>query len=769
MPELATHRTRGLLAAVLIAPVLATVGATAPAQALDNGLALTPPMGFNDWNSFGCDIDAQDFYDMADLFVETGLRDVGYEYINIDDCWMEGRDAARGTTERATSGRSMTAPYRLLPDRTYFPDVDEDGSGAIEADEEYNGIKALTDYVHERGLKLGIYSSAGTTTCQGLAGSLGYEEIDAQTFAEWGIDYLKLDTCGSHSTTTMDGRTVSYPDTVEGYEARWSTMRDALLEQDRPIVFSICDFTTAGQSWTWGADVGNLWRTTTDISASWSSVVSNFKQTIVLSEYAGPGAWNDPDMLEVGVDGALTPRENRSHFSLWAMMAAPLIIGADLREIDPDSLSVLLNDEVIAVDQDPLGEPATVVSQGNGRWVLSRPLANGDVAVALFNETGTASSISTTALATGAESASAYRLRDLWSGATTHTSGRISASVPAHGTVMYRLTSDGGAASEDALVSVDATASAQTIPHGGLVDVSVTVTNDGRTALQQTSVDLAVPSGWHRELRSISGKSTLASGASRTAVFRVTAPAVGDDPIEAADLEAVASWRQRTGSRSVSSSVRVTALTVVDGSWPTADTTADGDALFGQVGDILAIASAGAGVSNPTRGPGFTGAATDEYAAIYAAGGASSTSTAEVTVSQRGSTASGDRAGIMMRNDMAGNGQPVGVALYVSGSNSVALVYATDGGTAYTSIYPTSGFFGGTTVPAGEITLRLMRSGSTYTAYWSSDGTTFNQLGTRGITLPDVAATTPQDVGVFHASGTPGEATEAQFQGFSTS
>lgn len=762
------HIATMLIGPVLIAPALTVVAGTSSAQALDNGLAMTPPMGFNDWNSFGCDIHAQDFYDMADLFVETGLRDAGYEYINIDDCWMEGRDAARGTPERATSGRSTTAPYQLLPDRTYFPDVDVDGSGAIEADEEYNGIEVLADYVHARGLKLGIYSSAGTTTCQGLSGSLGYEDVDAATFADWGIDYLKLDTCGEHSTTTLDGRTVSYPDTVDGYRARWSAMRDALLEQDRPIVFSICDFTTNGESWTWGAEVGNLWRTTTDISAEWSSVVGNFKETIELSEYAAPGAWNDPDMLEIGVDGVLTPTENRSHLSLWAMMAAPLIIGADLREIDDDSLSVLLDKDVIAIDQDALGEAATVVSEENGLWVLRRPLANGDVAVALFNETGSTKSIATTAAEVGARASRSYRLHDLWSDRTLQSTGRITASVPAHGTVLYRVSSGGGA-SAAALVTVEAEASADTVVHGRSVDISVTMTNEGRPALEGADIDLAVPEGWRRVRTRISGKPTLSTGASRTATFRVTAPAVAEEPIEVADLEATSTWRQGGRRSSGTTSVQVRAVTATDETWSTTDTTGAGGALFGQAGDALAISAAGTGVSQPAMRPGSSIPATDEYGAIYLDGAATGNTTAQVTVTRRGSASGTDRSGIMMRNDMTGGGAPVGVALYVSGSDSVALVYATDGGGAYTSIYPTAMFGGGTTVPAGEITLRLVRSGRTYTAYWSTDGTTFTQLGTGGITLPEAAAGTPQDVGLFHTSGSNTEATVARFRGFTVS
>ncbi|MFE2065310.1 glycoside hydrolase family 27 protein [Streptomyces sp. NPDC059467] len=383
------------------APLL-SLGTAQPAAALGNGLAPTPQMGFNDWNAYGCNVSESLIKSTAQAMHTNGMQAAGYAYVNIDDCWM--------THSRDSGGH-------LVPDPAKFPD----------------GIKGTADYVHSLGLKLGIYEDAGTATCAGYPGSLGHETTDAQSFAAWGVDYLKYDNCNN---TGVPART------------RYTAMRDALAATGRPILYSLCNW---GQEnvWTWGADVGNSWRTTGDISPSFSSMLSIFHSNVGLASYAGPGHWNDPDMLEVG-NGSMTATENRSEFSLWAEMAAPLIAGTNIPSASASTLSVLTNSRVIAVDQDPLGKQGTMVSSSGGLDVLAKPLANGDVSVALFNETGSTATITTTATAVGKTGASAYTLTDLWSGASSTTSGTISASVPAHGTVMYRVaggTSGGGGTS----------------------------------------------------------------------------------------------------------------------------------------------------------------------------------------------------------------------------------------------------------------------------------------------------------------------------------
>ncbi|MET7702952.1 NPCBM/NEW2 domain-containing protein [Streptomyces sp. NPDC005485] len=353
-------------------------------------------MGFNNWNSTHCRAEFNETMvkGIADVFVSQGLKNAGYTYVNIDDCWALPNRDANGN---------------LVPDPVRFP----------------NGIKAVADYVHSKGLKFGLYSSAGTKTCdtQGFPGGLGHEQQDANLWASWGVDYLKYDNCNN---TGVDAR------------QRYKAMGDALRATGRPIVYSICEW-GENQPWNWAAEYGNSWRTTGDISDSWSSMIGIAHQNQALAPYAKPGAWNDPDMLEVG-NGGMTDTEYRTHFSLWAQMAAPLLIGSDLRSVSSATLDVLKNTDVIAVDQDTLGRQGTVVSNGGGLVVMSKALADGGRSVTLTNENTTARTVTTTAEAIGLGGTTSYVLKDLWSKQTSTTSGTISASVPAHGTVMYRVT-----------------------------------------------------------------------------------------------------------------------------------------------------------------------------------------------------------------------------------------------------------------------------------------------------------------------------------------
>jgi len=372
---------------------------TAEEAAYDNGLARTPPMGWNDWNAFGCNVSEALVKQTADVMVSSGMTAAGYQYVNIDDCWMQ--------SSRDSAGN-------LVPDFAKFPD----------------GISGTAAYVHSKGLKLGIYEDAGTKTCAGYPGSLGHEQQDARSFASWGVDYLKYDNCNNNGSTT-----------TQQYIDRYSAMRDALAATGRPIVYSICEW-GVNAPWTWAPAVGNLWRTTDDINTGFDSMLRNFHQSVGLARYAGPGAWNDPDMLEVG--NGWSANEDRAHFSLWAVMAAPLIAGNNLTTASATTLSILTNRAVIAVDQDPLGSQGVLVQTRNGLDVLARRLSNGDVAVVLFNEGTSAQTITTDAATIGKSGASSYTLTDLWTGATSSTTGSISASVPGHGAVLYRV--GGGAA-----------------------------------------------------------------------------------------------------------------------------------------------------------------------------------------------------------------------------------------------------------------------------------------------------------------------------------
>ena len=396
--------TAGAVTMTLATVTTLQLAAPTPALALDNGLARTPPMGFNNWNSTQCRADFNEamIKGIADIFVSRGLKDAGYQYVNIDDCWALPQRNAQGN---------------LVPDPARFP----------------NGIKALADYIHSKGLKFGLYTSAGTKTCNtaGFPGGLGHEQQDANLFASFGADYLKYDNCNNQGVDAQQ---------------RYTAMRDALRNTGRPITYSITEWGRTGppKVWEWGKEVGNLWRTTGDISDNWTSMIGKAQFNRTLPQWAGPGHWNDPDMLEIG-NGGMTPTEYRTHLSLWAIMAAPLLIGTDLRKANEDTFTILKNTDVIAVDQDRLGRQGTVISNSAGLVVYSKVLSNGDRAVALSNETTSTATIGTSASAIGLGGSASYTLKDLWTKSTRSTSGSISASVPAHGTVLYRVSRDGNA------------------------------------------------------------------------------------------------------------------------------------------------------------------------------------------------------------------------------------------------------------------------------------------------------------------------------------
>jgi alpha-galactosidase len=353
-------------------------------------LASTPPMGWNSWNHFAGRIDDQTVRSTADALLATGLRDAGYVYLNIDDTWEGKRDA----------------------------------DGLIRANEKFPDMKALADYVHSKGLKLGIYSSPSAKTCAGYEGSLGHEEQDAQTYAKWGIDYLKYDWCQSTGT-------------LEQMRTAYSKMHDALTRTGRPIVLSLCQYGW-NRVWDWGASVGgNLWRTTGDISDDYRVMTEiGFNQN-GLEKFSGPGHWNDPDMLEVG-NGGMNDDEYRTHFSLWSILAAPLIAGNDLNRMTPYTLEILTNREVIAVDQDPLGKQGFRVAQEGPFEVWMKPMADGSKVVGLFNRQRTAERMTVEFAQIGLEGEA--NIRDLW---LKKDLGRFrnsfSSYVPRHGVVLVRI------------------------------------------------------------------------------------------------------------------------------------------------------------------------------------------------------------------------------------------------------------------------------------------------------------------------------------------
>jgi alpha-galactosidase len=383
------------------------------------GLALTPPMGWNSWNCWGLSVDDQKVRAAADAFISSGLADHGWTYINIDDGWEAQERTAKGE----------------LPANEKFPDM-----------------KALAGYVHSQGLKLGIYSSPGPWTCGGFLGSYQYEEQDVKTWAAWGIDYLKYDWCSYGKIALND----SLPELQKPY-----ILMDRLLEKaPRDIVYSLCQY-GMGNVWEWGAQVGgNLWRTTGDITDTWESMAGIGFDQDKCSPYAGPGNWNDPDMLVVGKVGwgpnlhpsRLTPDEQYTHISLWCLLSAPLLIGCDLSQLDDFTLSLLTNDEVLAVNQDALGQQARRVTQGVGFEVWAKPLADGSVAVGIFN-TGLQTPVDAfnweggmpkrTLTANWADIgiSGVYKVRDLWRQQDVGQFGGVfTVEVPFHGVALVKLT-----------------------------------------------------------------------------------------------------------------------------------------------------------------------------------------------------------------------------------------------------------------------------------------------------------------------------------------
>jgi len=357
-----------------------------------NGLAKTPPMGWNSWNKFAGRVDDAAVRGIADAMAKSGMKAAGYVYVNIDDTWEGYRDA----------------------------------QGNITSNKKFPDMKALADYVHSKGLKLGIYSSPGPNTCAGYEGTYAHEEQDAKTFAEWGIDYLKYDWCGARTLYTD-----------EEMPAIYQKMGDALLKTGRPIVYSLCQYGRL-DVWKWGPDVGgNLWRTTGDIRDTWDSMTNiGFRQN-ELAPYAKPGHWNDPDMLEIG-NGGMTDDEYRTHMSLWSMLAAPLLAGNDLRSMAQSTLDILTNTEVIAIDQDKLGQQGKQAWKSGDQEIWTRQLSGGATAVAVFNRAKEQASVTVKWTELGLEKKKT--VRDLWLHKDITTAGlEYGVTIPSHGVVLLRV------------------------------------------------------------------------------------------------------------------------------------------------------------------------------------------------------------------------------------------------------------------------------------------------------------------------------------------
>lgn len=377
----------------------AFVAATLPAGAQSSvSVAATPPMGWNSWNHFRDKVDDATIRVQADAMVASGMRDAGYRYINIDDTWEGGRDA----------------------------------QGNIQTNSKFPDMKALADYVHSKGLKLGIYSSPGAKTCAKFEGSLGHEEQDARTYAAWGIDYLKYDLCGlREQMKEAPTPEAAHKIMMDAY----IKMQDALRRTGRPIVYSLCQYGNDAV-WRWGTEVGgNLWRTTGDISDKYSSMAQIGFSQAGLAPFAGPGHWNDPDMLEVG-NGGMKTEEYRTHMSLWVILAAPLLAGNDLSTMTPETVALLTNRDVIAIDQDKAGKQGDRVWTEGPIEIWTKPLADGSKAIGIFNRHPSPMTTQVDLGKLGIRKNT--RAKDIWQNQELDLSANYTVAIPGHGVVLLR-------------------------------------------------------------------------------------------------------------------------------------------------------------------------------------------------------------------------------------------------------------------------------------------------------------------------------------------
>jgi alpha-galactosidase len=368
-------------ALILVAPPLSA-----------QSVAMTPPMGWNSWNHFACKVTAADVRGAADAIASNGMKDAGFTYVNIDDCWQGTRDA----------------------------------NGMIQANDRFGDMKALADYVHGKGLKIGIYSSPGPKTCAGFEGSYNHEDQDAKQYAAWGFDYLKYDWCSAAQVYKPEQMPEVY-----------KKMVNALVRTGRPIVYSLCQYGLT-LVWRWGPSVGaNSWRTTDDIKDTYDRMsVIGFQQN-GLEKFAGPGHWNDPDMLEIG-NGGMKPDEYITHMTLWCMLAAPLLAGNDLSKMTPETLAILTNKEAIAVDQDSKGVQGHRITEEGPLEVWAKPLADGSYAVALFNRGESNNPISVNFKDLGINKSA--QVRDLWAHKDLGSfDGKFTTEVPRHGAAMLKV------------------------------------------------------------------------------------------------------------------------------------------------------------------------------------------------------------------------------------------------------------------------------------------------------------------------------------------
>ncbi len=732
----------GLAVAATTAAMLA---ATAPAQAEDNGVGATPALGWSSWSFIRHNPTASNIEATADAMKSSGLAAVGYQYVNVDDFWYQCP---------GSQGPNVDQYGRWVTDATKFPA----GPGGE------NGIQVVADYVHSKGLQFGLYVTPGIShqavvqntaiegtpyhaddiattaaeknyNCKGMVG-LDYSKPGAQEFVDswakqfagWGVDYVKIDGVG----------TPDIPDVQA-----WS---DALKNTGRPIHLELSNSLDINNAPTW-AQLSNGWRTGGDVECycgpggssvpltDWSHVSSRFNQVANWAPYGGPGGFNDYDSIEVG-NGAgdgLTVDERRTQLSLWALASSPFILGTDLTNLDPGDLALLKNPDVLAVDQDAID--ATRIVNANGQQVFTKKEPNGDAIVGLFNTNSAAQSVSTTAAALDLTAdTTAYNLDDLWTHQNTETAGVISANVPAHGVAFYRVTPVDNPTQAPPQV-VLAMSGLDNVTAGQPSTVTESFTDNGVLPAQNVRLSLDAPPSWNAQPTTPTQFGSVESGQTVQATWQVTVqPPSAPFGTSTVTASTRYGW-PRGGPLTASTTKQVTLPTTVVAPYHTFSST-NPAAAFGQAANALGIRAAGSDVFG----------ATNQYGAIYLRNAEQDGTTDTVKLTAQADTSDWAKAGIMVRNDITQSGTSPGfVILAASPGHGYVLQWDANGdGQLDSNSAPSAA----TTYPSW---LKLTRSGTTFTGSYSTDGTTWTQIGSA-----DVPSATPsQDAGVFstaHAS-----------------
>lgn len=742
----------GLLVA---AGVTATAGATAaPAQAEDNGVGARPALGWSSWSFVRHDPSAATIEAQARAMKDSGLASAGYQYVNVDDFWYPCPGG---------QGPAVDEYGRWATDTAKFPSQGSE-----------NGIQAVADYVHSLGLKFGLYVTPGISkqavaantpiegtpyhaqdiattageanyNCGGMVG-IDYSKPGAQEFidswarqfAGWGVDYVKIDGVGTPDVTDVQA---------------WS---QALRGTGRPIHLELSNGLDINNAATWNK-LSNGWRTGGDIECycgpngssypltTWSSISSRFDQVAAWAPYGGPGGFNDYDSLEIGngANDGLTPDERKTQMSLWSLAASPLMLGTDLTHLDPADLALLKNTDVLAVDQDAID--AHRVSRDGNTQVFAKTEQNGDTIVGLFNTGSGSRVVSATASALGLPAAPDYSVQDLWNRTTTESGGTVGAAVPSHGVALFRvhpLSKVSGSLAPSTTVSLsglDAPTQQAT------TTVTETFTDYGARPVKNVRLNLTAPTGATVSPASGARYGSVPAGGTAQFSFTVTA-ASGSGLWDSAPVTATVTYDDRSGvSGQATAAGTITVGRPVAAPYKTYASTAAG---FSQSGTQLGIRAQGSDVYGGT----------DEYGAVYLPGAEHDGSTTVVEVGAQTNTDAWAKAGIMVRNDITNaSSSPGFVILAVTPGNGYALQWDSNGDGQLDS----NQSHATVTYPSW---LKLVRAGTTYTGYWSTDGSTWNLVGS--VSVPQAAAT--QDVGVFataHAAGTTGE---ADFDAFST-